>query len=173
MSAADTLVELELRTDEEGAPQVARVRPEALLEIVRTTVSVGGAIWIRVTGKSMNPIIRHGDRVLITPSRGAPRRGAVVLLDAGGTPLLHRVVSRGAGWVITRGDNRKLNDEPHPITSILGRAIVVRRGEQAICLAPTLAFGLAPLLHAVAWWFRTRIPGAWVLRFHRMRTHGR
>jgi hypothetical protein len=173
MSAADALVELDLPPDEAAPAYVARVRPEALIEIVRTTVSLGGAIWIRVTGKSMNPIIRHGDRVLITASRGALRRGTVVLLDAGATPLLHRVVSHGAGWLITRGDSRKLNDQPHPITSILGRAIVVRRGGVTICLAPTLAFGFAPLLRAVAWWFRTLVPDPWVVRFNRLRTNAR
>jgi hypothetical protein len=173
MSAADAPVEVDLLTDDVAPARVARVRPEALIEIVRTTVSVGGAIWIRVTGKSMNPIVRHDDRVLITASRGVPRRGAVLLLDAAGTPLLHRVVSHSAGWVITRGDSRKLNDAPHPISSILGRAILVRRGGVAICLAPTLVFGLAPLLRAVAWWFRVRVPLAWVAGFRRMRSHGR
>jgi hypothetical protein len=173
MSAADALVELELRTDEEAPAQVARVGPEALIEIVRATVSVGGSIWIRVTGKSMNPIIRHGDRVLITRWRGRARRGAVVLLDAAGAPLLHRVVSHGAGSVITKGDGRTMNDEPHPVTSILGHAVVVRREGVTICLAPTLTFGTAPLLRAVAWWFRTRVPEAWVARFRRIRTHAR
>jgi hypothetical protein len=153
--------------------RVARVKPEALIEIVRATVSVGGAIWIRVTGKSMNPIIRHGDRVLITRSRGTPPRGAVVLLDGGGTPLLHRVAAQRAGFVVTRGDSRTMNDAPHPMSSILGRAVVVRRGGVTICLAPTIAFGVVPLVRAVAWWIRTRVPEAWVVRFKRLRTNAR
>lgn len=171
MSAADTLVKLEVRTDEDAPAHVARVQPDALIEIVRTTVSVGGAIWIRVTGKSMNPIIRHGDRVLITAVRGTPRRGAVVLVDANSAPLLHRVVSQRAGSVVTRGDSRKVNDQPHPMSSIVGRAVIVRRGGITICLAPTFAFGVMPLLRALAWWLRVHLPDAWAARLRRVRSH--
>ncbi len=173
MSPTDTLVELDLRRDEHAPTRVARVRPEALVEIVRATVSIGGAIWIRVTGKSMNPIIRHGDRVFVTALRGMPRRGMVLLLDANGTPLLHRVASYRVGWVVTKGDSRTMNDEPHAVTAILGRAVVVRRGRATICLAPTLAFGFAPLVRGVAWWLRTRVPNTWFVQLRQVRAHGR
>jgi hypothetical protein len=173
MSVADAPVELDLGTDEEAPARVARVRPEVLLEVVRAAVGVDGAIWLRVTGKSMNPIIRHGDRVLIVACPSVPARGAVVLMDAGGVPLLHRIVSHRGGSVITRGDNRSVADQPRPATSIVGRALVVRRDGTAVCLAPTLAFGVAPLLRAVAWWLRMRLPGAWAVRLGRMRVHAR
>jgi hypothetical protein len=171
MSGVDALVDLDIRTDEQAPTRIARVRPEALIDIVRATVSVGGAIWIRVTGKSMNPIIRHGDRVLITALRGAPRRGTVVLLDGGGVPILHRVVRHRHGWVITKGDSRRINDAPHPTTAMLGRAVVVRRGRATVCLAPTIAFGVAPLLRGIAWRLRTRVPNAWILRVSGRRAH--
>ena len=171
MSGVDALVDLDIRTDDQSPTRIAHVRPDALIDIVRATVSVGGAIWIRVTGKSMNPIIRHGDRVLITALRGTPRRGSVVLLDGGGVPILHRVVRHRRGWVITKGDSRKINDAPHPTTAIAGCAVVVRRGRVTVCLAPTLAFGIAPVLRGIAWRLRTRVPNAWVIRVSGRRAH--
>jgi hypothetical protein len=167
MSAVDTLVELDIRTDAHAPARVARVHPEALIQIVRSAVSVNGAVWIRVTGKSMNPIIRQGDRVLITALRRVPARGAVVLIDAEGIPLLHRVVRMRGGSVITKGDNRRLADPPQPLTAVVGRAMLVRRGGTPICLAPTLEFGFLPLLRAVAWWARVRSPRTWMQRHHR------
>jgi hypothetical protein len=148
-------------TETRAVEGVARVQPAALLAIVRDVVSVGGSVWIRVTGKSMNPIIRDGDRVLIGGVRGAPRCGSVVLLDAGGSPLLHRIVAYRPEGIITRGDSRITEDPPHPLSSVLGRALIVERGASSICLVPTLAFGIGPLMRGVAWRARMRIPSAW------------
>jgi peptidase S24-like protein len=164
---ADAPVELDVHDDDQAPTRTARVRPEALIEIVRAAVSAGGAIWIRVTGKSMNPLIRHGDRVLLASQRGAPRRGQVVLLDAGGSPLLHRIVRGDGESVVTRGDNRRTSDRPHPTSSIVAHALVVRRSGTSICLAPTLAFGLMPLVRAGAWWLRVRLPDIRGTRFRR------
>jgi hypothetical protein len=164
---------IELATDGRAGTPVACVRPEALIEIVRAAVSVGGAAWIRVTGKSMNPIIRHGDRVLIAASRRPPTRGAIMLLDAGGSPLLHRVVRVSGGSVVTKGDSRTVTDKPHLIGSIIGRAVVVRRGSSLVCLAPTLQFGVRPVLLALAWWVRLRLPRAWGIRLPRVRRYAR
>ena len=167
MLVADPMGELDVHDDDQAPTRIARVLPESLIEIVRAAVSAGGAIWIRVTGKSMNPLIRHGDRVLLAGLRGAPRRGQVVLLDAGGSPLLHRIVSRDSGSVVTRGDSRRTSDRPHPTSSIVAQALVVRRSGTTICLAPTLAFGLMPLVRAGAWWLRVRLPKLRSVRFRR------
>lgn len=168
MSAVDALVALDIRTDDHAPARVARVDPGALIQIVRTAVTLNGAVWIRVTGKSMNPLIRHGDRVLITRLRGMPPVGAVVLADADGVPLLHRVTERYGEWVITKGDSRQLADRPRPVSAMVGRAVLVRRGGTPICLAPTLEFGIAPLLRAVAWSVRVRLSSS-APRLHRGR----
>jgi Peptidase S24-like len=167
MPAASPFVELEVHTDAHAPTRTARVAPGALIEIARAVVSEGGAMWVRVTGKSMNPIIRHGDRVLIAGLSRAPRHGDVVLVDAAGSPLLHRIVSRHAGSVVTKGDGRRTNDPPHPISAVVARALVVRRDGTAICLAPTLAFGVMPLVRAAAWWLRLRLGDVRGLRFPR------
>jgi len=171
MPASEALPELDIRSDEEALPCVARVEPAALLEIARAAISVGGAVWIRVTGKSMNPLIRHGDRVLVGALRTAPAVGAIVLLDAGGMPLLHRVVAKSGDTITTRGDSRRTSDQPRRVTDVVGRAVIVRRGGTPICLVPTLAFGIAPLFRALAWWVRVRIPGTWMLRRPRGRQY--
>jgi hypothetical protein len=172
MSAVSTLLKTALPTETGAVVPVARVQPAALLAIVRDVVSVGGTVWIRVTGKSMNPIIRHGDRVLIGGVRGALRCGAVVLLDAGGSPLLHRVVAYRPEGIITRGDSRITEDPPQPLSSILGEALIVERGASSVCLVPTLAFGVAPLVRGLAWRARMRVPSAWA-QLRRVRAYVR
>lgn len=131
--------------------------PDGLIELVRTVASAGGSVWIRVTGISMNPVIREGDSVLLTTLTRLPRAGDVVFLDAGGTPLLHRVHRVVDGMVVTRGDAAVTDDVPVGPSACVAHAVLVRRGTVTMALAPTVRFGIKPLLWLAAWRLRSRI----------------
>jgi hypothetical protein len=132
--------------------------PDGLIDLVRTVAGAGGSVWIQVTGISMNPMIREGDSVLLTPLARLPQPGDVVFLDAGGTPLLHRVHRVVDGMVVTRGDAALTDDVPVASSACVARAVLMRRGTVIVALAPTVRFGIKPLLWLAAWWLRSRIP---------------
>lgn len=131
--------------------------PGGLLELVRGIVVSGGSLWIRVTGISMNPIIREGDSVLLVRPRRAPRRGDVVFVDVRGMPVLHRVRRNTAGVLVTRGDATTRDDEQVSCGACIAQAVAARRGDVTMALTPTLRFGIAPFLWLIAWTFRARI----------------
>lgn len=139
----------------------ARTLPaDGLIELVRGVASAGGSVWIQVTGISMNPLIREGDSVLLTPLTRLPRPGDVLFLDAAGTPLLHRVRRLADGMVVTRGDAALADDVPVLPSACLARAVVLRRGSITMVLVPTWRFGVKPLLWLAAWQLRVRIPSS-------------
>jgi nickel-type superoxide dismutase maturation protease len=88
----------------------------------------GGWVVARVTGPSMSPTVRHGDRLLARRVRaGAPaRRGDVVLARFPARPdlLVVKRVARtvpGGAWVV--GDNPLVTDD----SRAYGAAVVVGR----------------------------------------------
>src|SRR5688500_17309650 len=137
----------------------ARVLPaQDLIDLVRGVTGAGGSLWVQVTGISMNPMVREGDSVLLAGLTRSPRRGDVVFVDVGGTPLLHRVRELDGGMVLTRGDASLADDAPAPTSACVARALVVRRGSATVALTPTLRFGVKALLWFAAWTIRVRIP---------------
>ncbi|MBN1510513.1 MAG: S24/S26 family peptidase [Phycisphaerae bacterium] len=85
-------------------------------------------------GASMQPFVRDGDTLTVEPvTTAAPRPGDIVFLkSATGNILVHRVVRRAADRVITRGDGSLLTDEPVPMSQVIGRVVVIQRGERTI-----------------------------------------
>lgn len=90
---------------------------------------------ITVTGWSMAPALRPGDRLLLAD--GALRVGDVVVVATPQRLLVHRVVAFVAacddgepGFVITRGDGVCHCDAPAPLTAVLGRVVAVERNGQ-------------------------------------------
>ena len=140
------------------APNARVIAPGALLDLVRGVVASGGSVWIRVTGISMNPVVREADSVLLTRPRRGPRRGDVVFLDLRGKPVLHRVRVLAPGVLVTRGDAACRDDEPVLPDAYVAQAVAVRRGGVTIALTPTLRFGVMPILWMLAWKFRVRVP---------------
>ena len=131
---------------------------EGLTEVVRAVVGAGGSLWIRVTGISMNPLVREGDSVLLARLTRPVRRGDVLFLDVEGRPLLHRVRRIASGRIVTRGDSALTDDAPVPAAACVAHALAVRRGPVNIALSPTLRFGAKPLLRLAAWTLRARVP---------------
>jgi hypothetical protein len=112
------------------------VRPEQLLRVVREVSFVGGGIWISATGTSMWPTLLENDHVLLEPAIRLTL-GDIVLADADGFPLLHRVVRMDRGLVTTRGDARMTADATIPRDAVIGRAVRVRRGQLEWSLKPS------------------------------------
>jgi hypothetical protein len=85
-----------------------RIDGPALLDLVREVVDRGGLIEIRVHGHSMFPTLANGDRVTLGPRRRG--RGALVLADIDGRPVLHRVAQIAANRVFLRADASRRED---------------------------------------------------------------
>ncbi|MBN2432553.1 MAG: S24/S26 family peptidase [Acidobacteria bacterium] len=94
----------------------------------------GVRVRVRVTGNSMRPAVRSGDRVTIEPvAAAAVRRGDILLIrDETGHLKLHRLVRirrRDDRAYLTRGDALLTPDLPVAAASVLGRVGLIERGK--------------------------------------------
>ena len=101
----------------------------------------------RFSGTSMQPVIPPGTEVRVRCGAEV-REGDVAVCQEGNRILVHRViaVSRGSGWILTRGDATAVPDLPVRTSSVLGRVIglVTAQGERDLPEPPdTLARRLA------------------------------
>jgi hypothetical protein len=122
------------------ATGIARVEPGRMLEVARGVTREGGAMWIVATGASMLPTIAPGDRVRIGPV-GVLRPGVVVLADAGGAPVLHRVVRVHDREVVLRGDACRMDDAPIRPADVVAAVQAVARGAAVRPEPPSRAGG--------------------------------
>lgn len=106
---------------------IARLDGARLLELARGVVGQGGEMWIAVTGTSMQPAISSGDRVRVGPP-GRMKIGEIVLANARGSAVLHRVVQLRDDSVVLRGDACEGNDQPLHPSDIVARVTAVSRG---------------------------------------------
>lgn len=85
----------------------------------------GHTVELPATGWSMRPLIPPGGTVRVEPaSVGDVRPGDVVVVDAGGELLCHRLRYVAGGRVVTRGDNTLDDDPPLPADALIGRVEV-------------------------------------------------
>lgn len=83
---------------------------------------------IVVRGRSMLPTLADGDEVEVRLCAGTEARtGDVVLVMQGRVTILHRVIERRAGSLLTQGDGVRWPDDPVPLERVLGIADVRRR----------------------------------------------
>lgn len=84
--------------------------------------------WMRFLplGGSMVPFLRQGDIVSICPGYDC-RAGDIVLSQTGDTLVLHRVVAKKNGGIITKGDSLGRLDTPVTREQILGTAVIRER----------------------------------------------
>jgi hypothetical protein len=86
----------------------------------------GWNMRFRPLGGSMAPFMRPGDIVNICPGKSC-RIGDVIIWQCGAALILHRVVAKKNGWVITKGDSLGRQDGPVRKEQILGRAVTRER----------------------------------------------
>jgi signal peptidase I len=94
-----------------------------LVELVVNGLAARGRVTIPVSGTSMLPTLRSGERVVLYPVRPEGIRPQDVIAFRGsGRLVLHRVHVVFPDWVITAGDNYDLFDPPVPVTAVIGVA---------------------------------------------------
>ena len=99
-----------------------RVIPtETYFALVRRSLAETGRAYVRVTGDSMRPLLRHlRDGVVIVPP-GRVRAGDIVLFDRrNGRYALHRVIYKGKNGFVMAGDNQWHLERALPYGQILG-----------------------------------------------------
>ena len=106
-----------------GAPpgRTQRLPTETYFAMVRQKLADTGRAYVRVTGSSMEPLLRHlRDGVIIEPP-GAIRPGDIVLFDRQtGRYALHRVIRiRGERFTMA-GDNQWYLDRDLPLSQVVG-----------------------------------------------------
>lgn len=89
-------------------------------------------LWLDVHGRSMEPTIHGGSRVLVKPGR-APARGEVwAFCDDAAQVLVHRCLHRRGDLVLFRGDARCRPDRPVPASHVIGAVTAVEwQGERS------------------------------------------
>ncbi len=106
---------------------------EAVLDIWG---QAGERHFIPISGNSMLPIIRDGDRALTAHGCASVRRGDVVIFRRNGQMVAHRVmrIRDGGCAFVTKGDNAPHFDPPLSAGEIVGRVLAVERNGRRMSL---------------------------------------
>jgi len=108
---------------EEGILSISR---EDFAAIAGEVVGQGKSFSFRAHGRSMAPFIADGDTIVVSPLKRPERIGDVVLLqESDGRLIVHRIVGRKRGMIITRGDACAEVDSPADHVGIVGRVTAV------------------------------------------------
>ena len=114
---------------------------------------VGITVWFQVTGNSMFPFIRafRDDVMIISIPKEEYKIGDIVLFPAkrkGGDYCLHRLYKMDGDRVQTFGDGCKRPDEWFTKEKLLGKAVLIKRGNKTIdCESPNW-------IRRFRWWNR-------------------
>ena len=98
-------------------------------DLASAVTGQGRPLRFRVSGASMHPAIRTGDRVVVAPvDLERLDQDDIVMID-GERPLIHRIVrvDRRSGVLITRGDSLVHEDPPTHFGNVIGRIVSVDR----------------------------------------------
>ena len=115
-------------------PGTFRVMPtEQYFALIRQTLADRGEAFVRVTGVSMLPLLRHlKDGVIIAPPRGI-RPGDIVLFDRrSGRYALHRVIHLRGDRFDMAGDNQWFIERGLPCDQVIGVVTAIVRGGKRI-----------------------------------------
>jgi len=113
-----------------GDKSMVRLMPtEEYFALVRQALATDGKAYVRVTGNSMRPLLRHlKDGVVIVPPDHL-RAGDIVLFDRGnGRFALHRVIRLDENGFSMAGDNQSILETGLPYAGIVGIVDVIDRG---------------------------------------------
>jgi signal peptidase I len=99
----------------------------------------GKEIALRVSGKSMHPIIRQGDFIRLEKCPpGALAIGDIITFKKDGNYFTHRLLwirRRGNGIrLITKGDNETNTDPPVSPSQIIAKVVAIKRGNRTFRL---------------------------------------
>lgn len=85
-----------------------------------------GMAWVRESTDSMAPLVRAGDRLQLAPvERGRIRPGDLVACRVEARLIVHRVLTRDASGVVTKGDALPARDGALPWGAVVGRVVAM------------------------------------------------
>jgi signal peptidase len=143
---------------------VARRAASILLIVVLggcAALLVSGHLYI-VRTASMTPAIRAGDAILARPVSHRPRVGDVVVYEAQGQVVTHRVVEVTPEGVVTKGDANEAADPWVVMPSQIRGRMVMR--------LPYVGWVLAFLRHPVGWVLLVVVPAVAFVLLYGVRT---
>ncbi len=95
---------------------------------------------VRVHGRSMEPLLRPGEVVVLAHGREGLGIGQIVAYRVGGQVIVHRLVRRhGGGELVLAGDSRPAADPPVRSEAVLGRVVALEAAEGAFSLQTPVA----------------------------------
>jgi signal peptidase I len=110
-------------------PRYQRIIDHLILE----QLGNGKAIELRVSGKSMHPLIKHGDSIRIVKcAPGLLGIGDIITFNKKGIYFTHRKGNRIG--LITKGDNEINPDPPVSPDHILGKVVAIGRANRTLHL---------------------------------------
>jgi len=113
--------------------------PSLRFELAAEMLRQGRTVELPATGTSMRPLIPPGGVVRVEPARaGDVAPGDIVLVEAGGSLVCHRLVYVAGGRAVTRGDNSVACDPPVPVDAIIGRVDVAPSPHALYCAVRAL-----------------------------------
>ena len=118
---------------QEDGTTIQAIPTEEYFARVRRQLSEDGRAYVRITGISMQPVLRHlKDGVVLVPPEHI-RRGDIVLFDRkNGRYALHRVIRKGEEGFMMAGDNQWYYETGLPYDQIVGVVSEIVRGEKRI-----------------------------------------
>lgn len=124
-------------------PSVHKVSLVERLSLFQDVLSSGSFLRVRVTGRSMVPLLRGGEILTIRKvSASSLRKGDLVFFkDRDGHPVIHRIVKKQEHNDVvtfqTRGDALIGFDRPVREEHLLGKVCKVERGQRHVNLETT------------------------------------
>lgn len=93
---------------------------------------------IPIMGRSMLPLIRPGDQLLIRHGDANLRRGDIVVFLQQGKMVAHRLLrickDDPITTFITKGDNTSYLDSPVDVSKVVGRVLKIKRGNRWVSI---------------------------------------
>lgn len=103
------------------------IRDQGAMDLIRSLLQQGLRVRIRVTGKSMRPLLSGGEIVEVVPcAKENPALGDLVLYCVTPrNPVIHRVIrhryDKGGLYLQTKGDACAAADDFIPVNQVFGR----------------------------------------------------
>lgn len=120
-------------------------------ELIDTRLHMGGTVQFTIPTWSMFPTLSPGDQVIVRRVHADDMRlGEIVLLQAGGVWLAHRLIGRhsanGSPLLITKGDNCVQPDLPWQAAQLSGIVTAVQYNGREVSLVSPRARLISTLL---------------------------
>lgn len=121
--------------DTSHADKDRRVYSKVAQDLTWESSETDQKIRLEVISHSMSPTLKPGDKVVVEKTvPESLRTGDLVVIRKRGEFITHRLVCRGPGTWITKGDGWRHLDPPVSEESILGRVVTIERKEAQISL---------------------------------------